>query len=281
VQSLFVMDKELQQFEFAAAPSEQGWKIDTFSLSHYETRFNASGEWRHHVGHTSSDFTIRLKSPDLGRTAAALGMPDEIEGAEVDLKGNLNWAGEPSEILRSFASLNGSLELRAKDGRFLAIKPGASRILGILDLSAILRYLILDFSPVFGKGFAFENISGRFKIERGHAFTDNFQMKGPNARIHANGRIGLAVEDFNLTMDVYPNLSNSLALGSLLAGGPQVALWTLLVNKLLKRQIDEGTRVTYFVRGSWKDPVIKRETTVRTPDKKSSQAPSPLPGRSE
>ncbi|MDH3370106.1 MAG: hypothetical protein OEM31_02130, partial [Gammaproteobacteria bacterium] len=40
--------------------------------------------------------------------------------------------------------------------------------------------------------------------------------------------------------------------------GPQVAAAVLAVQKLFKKQIDAGTRVTYVVKGPWNNPVITK-----------------------
>jgi uncharacterized protein YhdP len=69
----------------------------------------------------------------------------------------------------------------------------------------------------------------------------------------------LAAEDYRLIVDVYPSVASGLTLTSLIAGGPQVALWSLLVQRLFKRQLEEGMRVTYLVNGPWKDPQITRK----------------------
>jgi uncharacterized protein YhdP len=192
---------------------------------------------------------------------AALGMPPQIDDASAEMSARLAWSGAPAEF--NLASLNGVVELDAKNGRFLNVDQGAARLFGLFDFSAIGRYLLLDFSPLFGKGFAFDRVEGKVTLEQGSAYTDNFSIKGPSARLVFGGRVGLAAEDYSLTMDVYPSLSDGLTLGSFLAGGPQVALWALIINKVFKKQIEEGTRVTYLIRGPWNKPEINRRLIER------------------
>jgi uncharacterized protein YhdP len=85
-----------------------------------------------------------------------------------------------------------------------ADKQGAGRLFGLLDLSAISRYLTLDFSPVFGKGFIYNQIHGQVAIEKGNAYTHNFSINGPATQIDIGGRIGLAAEDYDLTIELEP-----------------------------------------------------------------------------
>jgi uncharacterized protein YhdP len=248
---------ELGELDFAAGPNPQGWHVQRLVLVRPESRFEASGNWRVEFGQPLSSFTARLSTRDAGAMLAALGMPEQLQGAEVDVDAALAWSGGPADI--EYASMSGSVDLHARNGRFLQIDQGAARLFGVLDISAIARYLMLDFSPVFGKGFAFDNIDAKVAIERGDADTSNLSINGPTARLDFSGRVGLVNEDFNLVLDVYPKLADSLTIGSLVYGGPQVALWTFLVQKLFKKQIEEGTRVTYFVKGPWRKPEISRK----------------------
>ena len=260
---------DLGELDFAASPYAQGWRVERVVLVRPESRFEASGNWRIEFGKPLCSFTARLSTQDAGATLAALGMPEQIEGSEVELTAALAWAGTPADL--EYESMSGNVELHARKGRFLQIEQGATRLFGILDISAIARYLTLDFSPVFGKGFAFDNIDGKVAIERGDANTNDLSIAGPTARLDFSGRVGLANEDFNLVLDVYPRLSDSLTIGSLVAGGPQVALWTFLVQKLFKKQIEEGTRVSYLVRGPWRKPEISRKISEVSPVETSPQ----------
>jgi len=259
--SFQVKDKELGELEFIAHPVERGWKIERLVCVRPEARFEADGLWRMEHGQAASEFKLHFSDQDLGQTMAAFGVPDEINGGEVALDARLAWAGAPGDF--GYTTLSGDVQLDAKKGRFLQLRQGAGRMFGILDLSAIGRYLTLDFSPIFGKGFAFDHIQGSATIERGNATTRDFQINGPSARIQVHGNIGLAAENFDLVMDVYPSLTGGVALTSLLAAGPQVALWALLVQRLFKKQIEEGTRVTYMVKGPWSDPSVTRKVIER------------------
>jgi len=263
--SFHLREKNLGELDFLAVPVAQGWKIERTVLTRPESRFEASGLWRLEYGQASSNFNARFTSRDTGQTLEALALPQQLDKTDSELTLRLAWNGAPTDV--NAASLNGVVEVNAKDGSILNVDQGAARLFGVLDFSAIGRYLTLDFSPIFGKGFAFDRIGGTVTIEHGNAYMDNFSIKGPSARLAFGGRIGLAAEDFSLTMDVYPSLSESLTLGGFFAGGPQVALWTLIVSKLFKKQIEEGTRVTYLIHGPWDKPEIKRRLIERpTPE---------------
>ncbi len=251
-----LMNKQLGELDFAAAPDEQGWVIQRFNLTRPEMKLAVSGKWRMVNNKHGSDFSIDLSSSDMGKTMEAFGMADQMSGGDVHIKSQLAWSDTPAGV--QVAGLNGKVEVDAKKGRFLQVKPGAGRLFGLLDLSAIGRYLMLDFSPLFGKGFIFDRIQGQIDIQKGNAYTRNFLIKGPATEIGVGGRIGLAAEDFDLDIEIQPKLSDTLTLASWGLWGPQVAVVVLAVQKIFKKQITKGTHVAYVVKGPWDKPVITK-----------------------
>lgn len=254
--ALQVQDMALGELDFAAQPVAGGWHIARLNLARPETKLVTSGDWRVTAGGQQSEFDLRLTSSDFGKTMEALGIRDQLAGGEVTLSARLSWPGPPADI--RLATLTGRTELVAERGRFLQFKQGAGRLFGVLDLSAIGRYLTLDFSPVFGRGFVFDRIQSKLSIEKGNAYTDDLSMRGPSAKINIRGRLGLAAEDFDLTLDLQPQLTDSLTLTSLGIWGPQVAATVLALQKIFKKEITARTRVRYTVKGPWGDPNVTR-----------------------
>jgi len=249
-------DKPLGELDFAAQPVAGGWHITRLNLNRPETQLAVTGDWRYTGAQHRSEFDLRLTSSDFSQTLAALGIPDQISGGELNLTAQLSWPGAPAEW--QAARLNGRAEFTAKNGRFLQLKQGAGRFFGFLDLSAIGRYLTLDFSPIFGQGFVYDRIYGKVTIERGNVYTDDFSLHGPSAKMSVRGRIGLGAEDFDLSLDVQPQLSDSLTIGSWAVFGPQVAATVLALQKIFKKEITERTRVNYVVKGPWDNPAVTR-----------------------
>ncbi len=249
-------DLPLGALDFAAQPTPAGWRIARLNLTRPETQLMATGDWRYTGVRASSEFDLRLTSSDFGQTLAALGIPDQMSGGELNLTAQLSWPGAPADW--QAATLNGRAEFTAEKGRFLRLKQGAGRLFGFLDLSAIGRYLTLDFSPIFGQGIVYDRIHSKLTLERGNVYTDDFSLRGPSAKMGVRGRIGLAAEDFDLTMDVQPQLSDSLTIGSWAVFGPQVAATVLALQKIFKKEITETTRVSYVVKGPWDNPSVTR-----------------------
>lgn len=87
-------------------------------------------------------------------------------------------------------------------------------------------------------------------------------------QIDVAGRIGLAAEDFDLAIELQPKLSDSVTIATWGVWGPQVAAVALAVQKIFKKQIAAGTRITYVVKGPWDNPAITKQ-------EKNSKASSP------
>jgi uncharacterized protein (TIGR02099 family) len=254
--SFQVRNKQLGELDFAATPDESGWAIQRLNLTRPEMKLAVSGSWQFVDNKHRSDFAIDFSSSDMGKTMEAFGIADQMSGGDVHIKSRLAWSDTPASV--QIAGLNGKVEVDAKKGRFLQVKPGTGRLFGLLDLSAIGRYLMLDFSPLFGKGFIFDRIQGQIDVDKGNAHTRNFLIKGPATEIGVGGRIGLAAEDFDLAIEIQPKLSETLTLASWGLWGPQVAAVVLAVQKIFKKQITKGTRVAYVVKGPWDKPEITK-----------------------
>ncbi|MHB1142536.1 MAG: YhdP family protein [Sulfuricaulis sp.] len=248
--------KQLGELDFMAEPDNAGWQFRRLNLTRPDMKLNAKGRWAFDGKNHESRFDIEFSSPDMGKTMEAFGAPDQLAGGEVSVKSSLSWSGSPSNP--QLAALSGKVDVSARKGRFLKVKAGAGRLFGLLDLSAIGRYLTLDFTPVFGKGLIYDRIQGEIKIEKGNAYTSGFSIRGPATQLDIGGRIGLAAEDFDLALELQPKLSDTVTIATWGVLGPQVAAAVLAVQKIFKKQIAAGTRITYVVKGPWDNPVITK-----------------------
>jgi uncharacterized protein YhdP len=75
--------------------------------------------------------------------------------------------------------------------------------------------------------------------------------------------VGLAHKDLDLSADIYPNLTGGITLATGWLWGPATAAWILAAQEVLKKEIAEGTRISYKVSGKWSAPRVER--IVRKP----------------
>jgi uncharacterized protein YhdP len=205
---------------------------------------------------------VQVTTDDAGAFLDRLGYPVAVRNAPTNIAGSFVWTGAPNEF--DYPSLGGTLALKTGAGQFTKIDPGIGKLLGVLSLQALPRRITLDFRDVFSEGFAFDDIHGDFRIDKGQMRTDNLTLEGPAAKVTLTGIIDLARETQQLDVRVKPALSSTLSAGAavlFLANpvvGAAVGAGTLLAQKLLNDPLDQLFSYDYRVTGSWSDPQVAR-----------------------
>jgi uncharacterized protein (TIGR02099 family) len=255
--SLVVAGHAFGSLDFTALPQDGGWKIQRLNLAQPLLQVEASGAWQvTPAGGQSTRMDVHLTSPDAGAMLNRLGFVDEIAEGNAEITSSWSWDGAPTQF--ELARLNGEASLVASKGRLIQVNQGAGRLLGVIDARALSRYLTLDFSSLFGKGFVFDSIRGQFTVEQGNAYTRTFSIKGTSADIGLTGRIGLAARDLDLDIRVMPRFKGELAVTGALLATPVVGVAMLAAQELFKKPLAEGTHLSYTVKGAWADPQVVR-----------------------
>jgi len=172
-----------------------------------------------------------------------------------ELAGSVWWNGPPTAI--DFPTLAGDITLKADNGQFSKLEPGAGRLLGLLSMQSLPRRLILDFRDVFSEGFSFDTIEGRLTLTQGMMETRDLSMQGPAARVFVTGSANLARETQNLRVRIQPAVGETLATGVLLAN-PAAAAVLWLADKILKDPLGQAFAFEYAVTGDWSDPKVEK-----------------------
>ncbi|HEY0633995.1 MAG TPA: DUF3971 domain-containing protein [Gammaproteobacteria bacterium] len=230
--------------------SEAGrWEMPDlrFTGPHHEIAVVA--RWREGV---QSRLEMNATSDNLEEMLRSLGLASMIARGEGSVKGTLEWPGVLSDF--SWATAHGDFAVELTDGALIDVDPGAGRVFGLLSLQALPRRLSLDFRDLFNKGMQFDEIKGDVQLKGGDAYTNNLYIKSPSSGILVEGRTGLVRRDYDHVISVVPNVSESVAITSALAWGPQVAAAVLLFQSIFKKDIAKATMIRYAVTGSWDDP---------------------------
>jgi uncharacterized protein YhdP len=258
--------RDLGRLELVAQPRGAEWRIEKLALSNDAGRLDASGAWRTVGRQQQTKLDASLDVNDAGAFLARLGLPDAVKGAPTTLRGQLAWAGSPTEF--DYPTLTGSFRIAAGQGRFTKIEPGFGKLLGVLSLQSLPRRISLDFQDVFSEGFAFDEITGDVRVANGVMSTDNLRLVGPAAKIDISGDADLAKETQRLTVRVQPSLSGGVSAGAALLFfanplvGAAVGAGSLLAQSVLKDPIEQFFSYKYLVTGGWADPVVTREGTA-------------------
>ncbi|HET9049239.1 MAG TPA: YhdP family protein [Chiayiivirga sp.] len=247
-------------------PTPEGMHIERLDIHSDAMDIQAKGDWTGSGTDQKTQVSLDYSSHDAGALMAGLGFSRLIDGAATHGRLQLAWQGAPADF--DWSRTDGTLELSLNQGRILEVEPGAGRLFGLLNLTEIPRRLALDFSDFFKSGFAFNQMGGRFEIRKGDAFTTDFSIDAPSARILLSGRTGLKARDYDQTMDVRPKAGSVLPAIGALAAGPAGAAVGAVAQAVLRQPLSEMARTVYKVTGSWLAPqieVVERNSKPESP----------------
>ena len=245
------------RFDLVSRPLPgQGLGVESATLENDRLHAEARGSWTRENGESYSRFVIRVRNTDMGRLLERAGYGEQLDGGLTTAELEANWPGAPWAF--DLARIEGTLFISMREGRLLRLRPGAARLLGLLNLQAIPRRLTLDFSDLFKKGFVFDRLEGHFTFVGGDAHTTDLVIEAPSARIEIAGRTGLAARDYDEVVTVTPHIRSGLPIAGAIAGGPAVGAALLLADRLLGERLDRIGQVQYTVTGPWEAPEFQR-----------------------
>lgn len=201
---------------------------------------------------------LSLNGTDIEAVLTALGYDPVIGGKSVTASGDLTWLGGPSDDFLERA--DGNFTIRMEEGSLLAVDPGGGRLLGVLSIAALPRRLSFDFSDVFDEGLAFDTLQGDFTVDDGHAYTCNLGLEGSVADLGIVGRAGFEARDYDQLAVVRPHVSNLLAVGGTVVGGPVAGAAMLLFSQIFHKPLSTLGESYYRVTGPWDDSIVEQIT---------------------
>jgi uncharacterized protein YhdP len=199
-----------------------------------------------------------MTSSDIEKTMYRLDYDPGIASDDFSMNFDIDWSGGPRDDFRE--SLNGDVSVRIGIGQLSDVEPGAGRMFGLMSVVALPRRLSLDFRDVFNKGFGFDQIRGRFRLDQGQTYTCNLALEGPAAQIGVVGRASLVDRDYDQTAVVSASFGNALPVVGAVLGGPTVAAVVLIFSQIFKKPLSEVGQIYYGISGSWDEPLIETAT---------------------
>ncbi len=217
-------------------------------------------------------FVAQIK--ELGKLLAGFGIGPVITGHGA-LSAGLAWREPPGG--GKFANeLLGVVSTDLRGGSISEVSPGAGRLLSLLSLANIPRYLVFNFHNLFGKGFPYSRIHGNYDIRNGIAKTDGLNIDSSIANIKLTGSINLAQETMNQKATVEPNYFGSLPIIGALVGGLGVGAAVYLITKLFGSPLAAASKLEYNISGPISNPKVEKAGAAPPPSssQKAAQAPA-------
>ena len=265
VDNFQIKDHRLGRVEFEAhnalnAKGERYWRLNQVQLTNPDATLKASASWAPSseplIKGTQSQIDLALDINNSGSLLSRLGTPGVVKDGKGNMKGQLSWRG--SLINPDFDSLSGNFTLEVEKGQFLKTDPGASRLLGVLNLQALPRRLTLDFKDLFGEGFAFDLFKGDIEVREGTASTKNLIMKGVAGTVMLEGSANIGLETQDLRVVVVPEINAGTASLIYSTVNPIVGLTSFLAQYVIRQPLIQANTQTFHISGSWSDPQVTK-----------------------
>lgn len=236
--------------------------IDEFSLTSTISKLQTNGQWVESKGQDSTYLQGNFTSKSLAETLNMLGYMPFVSAKSVDAKFNFNWQGSPDDF--ALKRLDGAAALKIKEGNIThlnfdtELKIGMGRLINILSLQSLPRRLMLDFSDLTKEGFHFNKIQSQWMLKRGNAKLSSTTIEGSVANIEMTGDINLEKRQYNLLLNVTPQVTASLpVIIAAAAASPLAGAVTFVVSKIVSQIMEKTLFYTYKVTGPWNNPVVK------------------------
>lgn len=171
---------------------------------------------------------------------------------------DLVWSGSP--IFFALGRSSGTLQLDARNGTLQSGEGSADalRVFGLLNFNALTRRLRLDFSDLFGRGTAYDTLTGDLALRGGVMRTRSpLVMDGPGAKIQLDGQLDLPAGSIDMGMLVTLPVTNNLPLAAIIAGAPYIGGVLFLADKILGDRVARFASVKYRVSGDWQQPTVE------------------------
>jgi len=230
--------------------TKSGMLIDKLELHRPLISLIGKGSWVsswQHDNFTSLEFA--LNTSDLGQCLEQLDLSQSLQKSEGE--GTIKWKWPAAPYDFSWQILQGEAGFHLKNGRLKDIEAGAGRILGFLNFETLLS---LDFGNQVADGFSFDDMNAHFIFLQGNARFEKFKIESKVADLNISGRIGLVDEDYDLEVEIFPKVSNTVTAIGVATGGPVLGVAVHFFQKMLG--IDKVAGHKSKVTGSWDNPQI-------------------------
>ena len=255
-------DYRLGSMQLTASPIANGLSFEEIRFEKPEMTITGAGIWEKPFNRNRSNFTIKLEADKLHKMLDTFGYDaTAIKAGKTRISIDAGWDGSPDEF--SLDKLAGTFDIRVKKGQLLEVSPAAGRLFGLLSIQTLPRRLTLDFTDLFGKGLAFDKITGNFNIANGNAYTNDLHLTGPSADVLISGRTGLSDQDYDQLVTVTPQIADNLPLASALLGPIGIGVGAVLylagnMFESINDNIDKMLRYQYTITGNWHNPKIEK-----------------------
>lgn len=259
---LSIAGRELGSLSFELRPEPSGASFNNISGSIQGLQpgiYAAEAPTDFFWGYDGKTHLSKLVGPvgidNIGDLFSVFGMPQVLDSQSGRLDADLSWRGHPWSISKE--NLNGDFKINLVEGNFYRT-PGSAgaalKLVGLFNFANWLRRLQLDFSDVIGQNLAYNRLDGTLSFDQAILGLDEpLKIQMPSGRMSMAGNFDLIDETIDAQLVATLPVATNLPWVVGLTGGLPAALGVYVTSKLLEKQVDRISSISYELSGSWDD----------------------------
>ncbi len=262
IKNLIFGTAEYSEVNFQAHQVNKHWNIDQMLIKNKNGILSGNGRWEmpssNEAGKTF--LMIDLETKNTGELISSISPKSKVlSGGAGTIHSEVNWQGSPIDF--NTLTLNGEMSLEIKNGTILQVDPGAAKLLGILSLQSLFKFVTLNFKGSLGEaissGTPFDKIQATANIRRGVINNKDFELQSTLARITSRGIINLNRETQDLRVTIYPRINfGSASLAALYFVTPIIGVTTMIGQYLFSTGVNKALQTDLLIQGSWQNPEV-------------------------
>lgn len=246
-------------WSFVLLPRANGLAIEDLEGELREVVLTGSVDWSiPEEGWHSTRTRLQANAGDLADVLVASSLTPVITSNRAQGWADLEWWGSP--LAFDGRGLRGQVGFDLRDGSLVELDDfDAVRVIGLLNVTRILRRLSLDFRDVFSAGISYDRIRGELEVEQGLITVgDRLSLDGSGARMFFGGEYDILQDELDAEGVIIARVSNTAGLLALGAGfSPPVALMVIFGERALERELERLFSVRTQISGPLARPDVR------------------------
>jgi uncharacterized protein YhdP len=210
-------------------------------------------------GYDGKNHLSKLLGPiginNIGDLFSSFDLPQVLDSQSGRLDADIAWRGEPWAINKD--NLIGDFKISLLDGNFYRTPGGAGtalKLVGLFNFANWLRRLQLDFSDVTGQNLAYNRLDGSLSFDQSVlTLEEPLKIKMPSGRMSMAGDFDFHFETVDAQLVATLPVATNLPWLVGLTGGLPAALGVYATSKLVEKQVDRLSSISYEITGPWDD----------------------------
>ena len=266
--NIYIDGRKINKLKFAIKDHADKLSFESIEGSFGDGAGQISGNYVYNKSANKSALTANLTSDKVESLTEFMDIDKGFTGKFGEVKLTLNWLGGVQCFNTHIA--NGAINFNLREGSIEDVEPGIARLIGLLSVDSLIRRLKLDLKDVTNKGLVYDSIRGKATLSNDIVTLQKMKLKAPSADAYLNGTIDIKREAFDLHASLTPKVGSTLPTVAAIAGGvnPLTALAVYTVMKVIPGINENLITYQYSVTGKWDSPIIKENTTQKTPENK-------------